>query len=100
MTNQTKTKNVNYLIDPTFNKVNRLLILWFENEEDRTSFSKYYTPNVQIRDFNVLVDGKSFFDVPVKNKEEAYEKIIEISKNSDYTTGNLLDYEYFSKHFD
>ena len=99
MTNQTKTKNVNYLIDPTFNKVNRLLILWFENEEDRTSFSKYYTPNVQIRDFNVLVDGKSFFDVPVKNKEEAYERIIEISKNNDYTTGNLLDYEYFSKHY-
>ena len=40
-----------------------------------------------------------FFDVPVKNKEEAYEKIIEISKNNDYTTGNLLDYEYFSKHY-
>ena len=40
-----------------------------------------------------------FFDVPVKNKEEAYEKIIEISKNNDYTTGNLLDYEHFSKHY-
>ena len=99
MTNQTKTNNVNYLIDPTFNKVNRLLILWFENEEDRTSFSKYYTPNVQIKDFNVLVDGKSFFDVPVKTKEEAYERIIEISKNNDYTTGNLLDYEHFSKPY-
>ena len=37
--------------------------------------------------------------MPVKNKEEAYEKIIEISKNSDYTTGNLLGYEYFSKHY-
>ena len=37
--------------------------------------------------------------MPVKNKEEAYEKIIEISKNNDYTTGNLLDYEYFSKHY-
>ena len=43
---------------------------------------------------NVLVDGKSFLDVPVKNKE-AYKNIIEISKNNDYTTGNLLDYEYF-----
>ena len=47
---------------------------------------------------NVLVDGKSFLDVPVKNKE-AYKNIIEISKNNDYTTGNLLDYEYFSKHY-
>ena len=37
--------------------------------------------------------------MPVKNKEEAYEKIIEISKNNDYTTGNLLNYEYFSKHY-
>ena len=98
MTNQTKTNNLNYLIDPTFNKVNRLFVLSFENEEDRTSFSKYYTPKVQIKDFNVLINGKSFFDVPVKNKEEAYEKIIEISKNNDYTTGNLLGYEYFSKH--
>ena len=94
---QTKTSNVNYLT--TFNKVNRLLVLSFENEEDRTSFSKYYTPKVEIKDFNVLVDGKSFFDVPVKNKEKAYEKVIEISKNNDYTTGNLLDYEYFSKHY-
>ena len=60
MTNQTKTNNLNYLIDLTFNKVNRLLVLSFENEEDRTSFSKYYTPKVEIKDFNVLIDGKSF----------------------------------------
>ena len=52
--------NLNHLIDPTFNKVNRLFVLSFENEEDRTSFSKYYTPKVEIKDFNVLVDGKSF----------------------------------------
>ena len=100
MTNQTKTNNLNYLIDPTFNKVNRLFVLSFENEEDRTSFSKYYTPKVEIKDFNVLVDGNFFFDLPVKNKEEAYEKNIEISKNNDYTAGNLLDYEYFSKHYE
>ena len=47
----------------------------------------------------MLIDGKNFFDVPIKKKEEAYEKIISISKNNDYTTGNLLDYEYFSKHY-
>ena len=99
MTNQTKNNNLNYLIDPTSIKVNRLLVLLFENEEDRTSFSKYYVPKVEIKDFNVLIDGKIFFDVPVKNKEEAYKKIMRISKNNDYTTGNLLDYEYFSKHY-
>ena len=42
---------------------------------------------------------KVFFDVSAKNKERAYEKIMSISKNNDYTTGNLLDYEYFSKHY-
>ena len=99
MTKQAKTNNLNYLIDPTVDKVNRLFVLSFEIEKDRASFSKYYTPKVQIKDFNVLVDGKSFLDVSVRNKEEAYEKIIEISKNSDYTAGNLLGYEYFSKHY-
>ena len=51
-------------------------------------FSKNYTLNIEIKDLNVLIDGKSFFDVPLKNKEETYEKIIEISKNNDYTNGN------------
>ena len=60
MTNQTKTNNLNYLIDPTFIKINRLFVLSFENEEDWTSFSKYYTPKVEIKDLNVLFDGKRF----------------------------------------
>ena len=77
MANQTQNNNLNYLIDPTFTKVNRLFVLSFENENDRTSFSKYYVPNVQIKDFNVLIDGKSFFDIPIKIGEETYEQIIE-----------------------
>ena len=92
MTNQTKTNHLNHLIDPGFIKVNRLFVLSFENEQDRTSFSKYYSPKVEIKGFNVLIDGKRFFDVPVRN-EEAYEKIMSISKNNDYKTGNLVDYE-------
>ena len=47
----------------------------------------------------MLIDGKPFFEIPVKNKEEAYEAIIEMSKNNEYTTGNLLDYEYFKDHY-
>ena len=89
---------MNYLIDPRFNKVNRLFFLLFESEEDRTSFLNYYTPKVDIIDFNVLIDGKRFFDLPIKNNEESYEEIIEMSKNNVYVTGNLLDYEYFSNH--
>ena len=69
MTNQTKTNHLNNLIDPTFTKVNRLFVLLFKNEEGRTSFSKYYGPKVEITDFNALINGKSFFDVPVKNKK-------------------------------
>ena len=99
MTNQTETSNLNYLIDPTFNKVNRLFVLSLENEDDATSFSKYYTPKVEIKDLNVLIYGKSFFDVPVKNKEETHEKIIEMCKNNDYTAGNLLYYGSFLKYY-
>ena len=99
ISNQTKYNNLNYLIDPTFTNVNRLFVLSFENEDDRTSFSKYYIPKVEIKDFNVLIDKKPFFEVPIKNKEEAYEQIIEMNKNNDYTTGHLLDYEYFKDNY-
>ena len=103
MYNQTKTNNLNCLIDPTFNKFNRLFVLLCKNEDehinDRFSFSKFFMPNVEIKGFNVFIDGKISFDVPIKNKEESHEKIIEMSKNNDYTTGNLLDYDYFQNHY-
>ena len=83
MTKQTKNNNLNYLIDPTISKVNRFFVLSFENENDRASFSKYYIPSVEIKEFNVLIDGKSIFDIPIKIKEEEYEQIIEMGKNND-----------------
>ena len=73
---QTKSNNLNYFIDPTFNKVNRLFVLSFENDNNITSFSKYYVANFKIKDFNVLIDGKSFFDMPIKNDVEIYKKVI------------------------
>ena len=76
-----------------------MFFLSFENENNAKSFSKYYLPNVQIKDFNVLIDGKGFFDMPIKDDEETYEEMIEIGRNNDYTTGSLLGYEYFSKHY-
>ena len=97
MTNHAKNNNLNYLIDQKFTKVNRLFVLSFENENDRTSLSKYYVPNVQIKHFNVLIHGKGFFEKPIKNDEETYAQIIEMGRNNDYTIGNLLDYEYFPK---
>ena len=76
MSNQRTGNNLNYLTDLTFNKVNRLFVLSYTNENDRMSFPKYYTPKVDIKDYNKLVDDKSYFDIPIKNNEEAYEKII------------------------
>ena len=71
-TNRTKNNNLNYLIDPIFIQVNRLFVLSFENENVRTSFSKYYVPNVQIKDF---------FDTAIENDEETYKQIIEKGRN-------------------
>ena len=102
MSIQPQNNNLNYLIDPTFTNVNRLFVLSFprNNNTDSTySFSDYYVPKVKVNDFNIITDGKSFFDLPVKHDEEAYEKISDLSNNSDYTTGNLLDYAYYKKHY-
>ena len=106
VTIQNNNNNLNYLIDSTFTNVNRLFVLSFERIEEnnikkdcRDLFSHYYVPKVQIKDFNVLIDGKSFFGLSVKNEEEAYEKIIEMSNNNDYTTGNLLDFAYYKENY-
>ena len=100
MTIQPQNNNLNYLIDPKFINVNRLFVLSFQRiagennaaKDYRDSLSRYYVPNVRIKDFSVLIDGKSFFDLPIKNEEKACEKIIEMSNNNNYTTGNLLDF--------
>ena len=55
--------------------------------------------NVQIKDFNLLIERKSFFYMPIKNDGETYEQFIEMGRNNDYMTDNLLDYEYCSKHY-
>ena len=101
MTVQPLNNYLNYLIDPTFTNVNRLFVLSFTRNnagDNRDFFSDYYVPNVEIKYFNVLIDGKFFFDLPVKNEEEASEQIIDMSNNNDYTTGNLLDFVYFKKN--
>ena len=102
MTIQPQNNSLNYLIDPTFTNVNRLFVLSFARNvlgDNRDSISNYYLPNVEIKDFNVLIDGKGFFDLPVKNEEEAYEKITDMSNNNDYTTGNLLDFANFKENY-
>ena len=91
--------NLNILIDPTFTNVNRLFVLAYRNADDRQSFSQFYLPRVMVKNFSVIIDKLEFFDLPIKTEEEAYEKIIDISRNNEYTTGNLLDYDYFKKYY-
>ena len=105
ITIQPQNNNLNYLIDPTLTNANRLFVSPFQRnagenntaKDYRDSFSHYYVPNARLKDFNVLIDGESLFDLPVKIEEEAYEKIIDVSNDNDYTTGNLLDFVYFKK---
>ena len=54
---------------------------------------------IMVKDLNVIIDKLAFFDLPIKMEEEAYEKIIDISRNNEYTSGNLLDYDYFKKYY-
>ena len=80
------------MIDPTFRNIDRLLVFSFKNSDDdptRNSFDEYYMPLVEIKDFNTFIDNKLPFVQPVKNKQEAYEKRIEMSRNDHYTTGNV-----------
>ena len=79
MSIQPKNNNLNYSIDPTFRNVNRLFVLSFPRNNDtdsRYSFSNYYVPKVKVNDFNVLIDGKSFFDLPVKMMKKRMKKLL------------------------
>ena len=98
MTTEAINNNLNILIDPTFN-VNRLFVLVYQNVADRESYDEFYIPKVMVKDFNAIIDKLALFDLPIKTKEEAYEKIIDISRNNENTTGNLLDYDYFKKYY-
>ena len=99
ITTEAINNNLNILIDPTFTNINRLFVLAYQNADDRQSFSQFYLPNVMVKDYNVIIDKLAFFDMPIKTEEEAYEKNIDISRNNEYTTGKLLDYDYFKKYY-
>ena len=109
MSSEAANNILNLLVDPTFTNVNRLFVLAYlignsnnnnnNNNDNSKSFSEFYLPRVMIKDFNVIIDKLAFFNLPIKTEEEAYEKIIDISRNNEYTTGNLLDYDYFKKYY-
>ena len=74
-----KNRYVNYLINPSFQGVKRLFVLSFENENYRTLHSTYYLPNVEIKDYNVMIDGRNFFDQPISSMNKTYKNIRKIA---------------------
>ena len=89
--------NLGYLIDLTFKNISRLFLVSFKNDGDdptRNSFDRYYMSLVEIEDLNALINNKSFFDQPLKNKQQVYEKLIKTPEHEDYTTGKLLHFPY------
>ena len=67
--------NLNHLIEPSFQRVNRLFVLAFENDTYRTSSKRYHLPNVEIKDYNVMIEGKNFFDQPIKKNKKHMETL-------------------------
>ena len=92
---------LDFLIDSSFRGVNGLFVLSFENDKDRKVHTGYYLPKVEIKYYNVMIDGENFFDQPVKSNMRTYDNIGKISKGQkyDYTTGCLLDYPYFKENY-
>ena len=108
---ETKEADANNLkrfpLDGSFQGVNRLFVLAFENANngdnkvERDSLRKYFLPRVDITNYNVLIDGRNYFDQPINDQIKKYAGIREIAarKGDDYTTGCLLDYQYFKDHY-
>ena len=96
-----QNRYLNQLVNSTFQGVNRLFVLYFENENDRTSHSNYYFPKVEIKDCNVVIDDKNFSNQPINSKLKTYENIRKIAtgQGNDFTTGCLLDYSYFKENY-
>ena len=96
-----QNRYLNYLINPSFQEVNRPFLLPFENENDRTSHSTYYLPKVETKDYNVMIDGRNIFDQPINSMNKTYENIRKTAtgKGDDYTTGCFLKFPYFKENY-
>ena len=96
-----QNRYLNHLFNPSFQRVNRHLVLSFENEDERISHSNYYLPKVEIKDYNVRIDGKNLFDQPINSELKTYENIRKIAtgKGDDDTPSCLLDYSYFKDNY-
>ena len=96
------TKYIN--LDPSFQGVNRLFLMAYSradyNQATRNRQRKYYLPRIDLKKY-VIIDGRNFYDNPIENDIEKYRELkkVMIAKGEDYTTGSLLDYNYFKEHY-
>ena len=112
--NEYKTKEINenadanvfkYInLDPSFQGVNRLFVIAYNRANDqptRNGKQRYYLPRIDLEKYNVIIDGRNFYDNPIESDIEKYRELekIMIGKGEDYTTGSLLDFNYFDKHY-
>ena len=94
VTVEQQNQYLDFLINPSFQGVNKLLVLSFEDNDGRGCFKKYYLPLVEIKDYNAVIDGQNVFDQPVKNNLRTSNNILKIAgQGDDYTTGCLIDYK-------
>ena len=112
--NEYKTKEINenadanvfkYInLDPSFQGVNRLFFMAYNRangQPTRNGQRKYYLPRIDLEKYNVIIDGRNFYDNPIESDIEKYRELkkVMIGKGEDYTTGSLLDFNYFDKHY-
>ena len=101
--NANATKYIN--LDPSFQVVNRLFLMAHSRADDnhatRDGQRKYYLPRIDLKIYNVIIDGRNFYDNPIESNIEKYRELKKVmtGKGEDYTTGSLLDYNYFKKHY-
>ena len=96
---------LNIPLHPSFQGVNRLFVMAYRradnNQPIRNGQRKYYLPRIALNKYNVIIDGRNFYDNPIENNIERYRELkkVMIGKGEDYTTGPLLDFNYFLKHY-
>ena len=91
-------------LDPSFQGVNRLFVIAYlrgNNQFTRNSQRKYYLPRIDLNKYNVIIDGRNFYDNPIESDIEKYRELKKemIGKGGNYTTGSLLDHNCFQKHY-
>ena len=91
-------------LDPSFQGVNRLFVMAYNRANGQPTENgqqKYYLPRINLEKYNVIIDGRNFYDNPIESDIEKYRELkkVMIGKGEDYTTRSLLDFNYFDKHY-